>query len=260
MDQYLLSRHRKRVFAILFFFLLFPAPLPSGAEWKGGAGSFPKKNFSFRGIKAAFSGSFNFSQIGEMEEEFLIKKMEARVDSSLRSRFRSYAPMIFKMSRKYHVDPFWAIAIMWVESSFRKNALSPVGARGLMQVMPRTGQYLASKLRAYHYGPPWEREYKEIAHPPINIEMGVFYLSYLLKKYKGSSSCHQWATIAYNMGPGRLRYVKRKGFPIEKRSRYLKKVQKIYLDLLRPFTGEGKYGRTTGSTGVDQSGNSLALL
>ena len=185
--------------------------------------------------------------------------MEQQIPSSLRPRFRHYAPMALEMAQKHKVDPFWAIAIMWVESHFKSDAVSSVGARGLMQVMPRTGGYLADKLVAVNYGPHRKREYAEYTRPHTNIEMGVFYLSYLDKKFQPSRHSPALATIAYNMGPGQLNYLLRKGYPIRKRSRYLKKVRQAYFSLLRPFQG-GHHGKTASSTRVRQSKDTATVF
>lgn len=209
----------------------------------------------FQNVQGVFS-TIDFSKINGMKLERFMGKIEQQLPATLRPRFKNYAPIAFEMSQKYQVDPFWVIAVMWVESHFDINAVSSVGARGLMQVMPKTGSYLASKLTATNYGPHREWEYGDFTRPHTNIEMGVFYLSYLVRKFADDRDKHALATIAYNMGPGRLRYLllRRRGRRIKQRSSYLKKVRLAYFSLLKPFQ-RNSYGTTASSTPIHQSKN-----
>ena len=213
----------------------------------------------FEGIEGVFS-FIDFSRIGrDGGMDSIIKTMERQIPRRLRRNFRHYAPMALEMARKYKVDPFWAVAVMWVESSFRSDAVSPVGARGLMQVMPATGGYLAKKLWNYNYGPHRKGEYDEYTRPSTNVEMGVYYLSYLTKKFDYSKHNYSFATIAYNMGPGQLRYLLRKKFPIRQRSSYLKKVRENYFTLLHPFQSDF-YEKTANSDRVHKSKNRSTIF
>ena len=218
----------------------------------------PVPSVSFKGIQGVFA-PIDFAKIDGMELAPFVNKMEQQIPVSLRSRFRHHAPMALEMAQKHRVDPFWAIAVMWVESHFKSDAVSSVGARGLMQVMPKTGSYLAGKLKAINYGPLRRREYVEYTRPQTNIEMGVFYLSYLARKFASKRDNHALATIAYNMGPGQLQSLLRRKYPIRKRSRYLKKVRKAYFNLLRPFQGD-HHGKTASSTGIRQSKDSATVF
>ena len=84
---------------------------------------------------------------------------------------------------------------MRAETIFRADAISPVGARGLMQVMPRTGRKLASLMGEELHGA------EELLEPEVSIRFGSFYLQRLLKKFKGNVSL---AAAAYNGGPHRV--------------------------------------------------------
>ena len=212
----------------------------------------------FRNIQGVFV-PIDFDKINGMKLESFMGKMQQQLPSSLRSEFQNYAPIAFEMAQKYKVDPFWVIAVMWVESHFDIHATSSVGAKGLMQVMPKTGAYLARKLEAKSYGPYREREHEEFSRPNTNIEMGVFYLSYLVDKFSYHRDKHVLATIAYNVGPGRLKYLissrrGRRARRIKRENLYLKKVRLAYFSLLEPFQSH-PYGRTTSSTQIGQSKN-----
>ena len=72
-----------------------------------------------------------------------------------------------------YVTPALALAVAKVESNFNPNALSIKGARGVMQIMPRTG--------LLEFGVKREDLFK----PEINIRIGVLFLDKLIKKYNG---------------------------------------------------------------------------
>jgi len=138
-------------------------------------------------------------------------------------------PYFSKRSEKYQVDPFWVISVMWVESHFDQFANSSVNAKGLMQVLPLTGLYISKKL-----GRQVSKKhiYKMIHRPQINIELGTAYLKQLLKQFEGD---YTFATVAYNMGPSRVRSRMRKNLPVGEKNNYLTKVKRAYLNLSRPF-------------------------
>jgi soluble lytic murein transglycosylase-like protein len=80
-----------------------------------------------------------------------------------------YDEVILKYSRQYQIDPRLLKAIMAAESEFYRRALSPAGARGLMQVMPSTAEEM---------GVP--REY--LYDPEYNIRAGASYLAHLFER------------------------------------------------------------------------------
>ena len=153
----------------------------------------------------------------------------------MRPRLSPHLPVALRYAEHYALDPFWVLAVMWTESHFQKDVVSSANARGLMQVMPGTALYIGQRL-----GKGMSRKVLlEYAEDPVgNIEFGTYYLSYLLKKFRGN---HSLATVAYNMGPywvlGRLR----SGGPVGVKNMYLDKVNRAYRRLTR------KYRRWAGS-------------
>lgn len=97
-----------------------------------------------------------------------------------------YYPIILKASRKHKVDPHLITAIIMAESGFNPRAVSRVGARGLMQLMPRTARSLGLK---------------DVFNPEKNIEAGVRYFKRLLIRFNGNVSL---ALAAYNAGSRRI--------------------------------------------------------
>ena len=87
-------------------------------------------------------------------------------------------------------------AIVRQESAFATDALSPVGARGLMQLMPATADYMANKLQL-----PFEPA-RLTSDGLYNVTLGRGYLQHLIDDFGGS---YALAIAAYNAGPGRVR-------------------------------------------------------
>ena len=88
------------------------------------------------------------------------------------------------------------LAISRQESEFNPRAVSPAGARGLMQLMPRTARSEAKSLRL-----PYKRS-KLTRDPVYNIRLGAAHLNRLLRAYDGS---YVMAVAAYNAGSSRVR-------------------------------------------------------
>lgn len=111
-------------------------------------------------------------------------------------------------SSQHQLDSNWAQAIMRRESAYAADARSSVGARGLMQLMPKTAQYVAKKQ-----GWQWSG-LKALNQPHVNIQYGVAYLAELHQQF---SSSLPLATAAYNAGPHRVKrwLPKKKALPID---------------------------------------------
>ncbi len=97
-------------------------------------------------------------------------------------------------ARRNALEPSLVLAVMHVESRFYNFAVSPVGAIGLMQVMPATGADLAARLGVDWVGP------QTLFDPTTNVRLGVAYLRELADRYGSLST----ALAAYNWGPGRI--------------------------------------------------------
>jgi hypothetical protein len=84
--------------------------------------------------------------------------------------------------------------IIWVESRFDTRAVSPVGARGLMQLMPGTAKYLGECIQ-------WDGR-KNAFDPKFNIAAGSYYIARLIREFNGNE---ELALAAYNAGPSKVR-------------------------------------------------------
>ena len=106
----------------------------------------------------------------------------------------------------YLVDRALLFALMRQESAFNVRAKSHAGARGLMQLMPRTASFIARDDRIHRS----RREF--LFQPEFNIELGQKYVLYLLTETAISDDL-MLAIAAYNGGPGNLRkWLRRTGF------------------------------------------------
>ncbi len=82
------------------------------------------------------------------------------------------------------------------ESEFNAGAVSPAGARGLMQLMPATARLVASQNKVKYELP------RLTTDPAYNVQLGAAFLNRLIASYEGS---YLMAVAAYNAGPGRVR-------------------------------------------------------
>ncbi len=105
---------------------------------------------------------------------------------------QGYWQSIVAAARRQGVDPYFVVAIIREESQFRPEALSPAGARGVMQVMPSTGEWIArvTGIRDFDRAKLFEAD--------TNITVGTWYLANLMKRFKGDLYL---VSAAYNAGP-----------------------------------------------------------
>lgn len=141
-----------------------------------------------------------------------VQKKKPKELIRIKSIVKSHRPEIgeseaWKVSKAVHdesargnLDPLLILAVIKVESGFRNNAVSPVGARGIMQIMPATGKFLSEKI--FGRNEPETREFSEdyLHDPAFNIKLGVYYLNGLKKRFRSLSL----ALLAYNIGPSRM--------------------------------------------------------
>jgi soluble lytic murein transglycosylase len=92
------------------------------------------------------------------------------------------------------LDPALIAGVIYVESRFRDQT-SHAGAKGLMQLMPDTADYIAHKSGGTQF------VQGDLATPQINIAYGSWYLRYLLDRYHGNEAL---ALAAYNAGEGKV--------------------------------------------------------
>jgi soluble lytic murein transglycosylase-like protein len=120
---------------------------------------------------------------------------------------RRTAEVVLEESARNGIDPALVLAVMHTESGYYNFARSQVGALGLMQIMPATGQMLVREAGLTWTGP------EMLFEPTLNIRLGTRYLAMLHARY-GS-----WkrALAAYNWGPGAIdkRLAEGEGLPVQ---------------------------------------------
>ncbi|MCL2843697.1 MAG: lytic transglycosylase domain-containing protein [Oscillospiraceae bacterium] len=105
-----------------------------------------------------------------------------------------YEALIERYSTENDLDPFLVMGLIQAESSFQSDAVSPVGAAGLMQIMPSTAEWLAELM-----GISYRQE--DLFNPAYNIRMGTFYLRRLINYFGHVDT----ALASYNAGMGNVR-------------------------------------------------------
>jgi soluble lytic murein transglycosylase len=106
------------------------------------------------------------------------------------------AEAIYDEANRYGYDPKFILALIDTESNFFNWAVSKAGAKGLMQIMPEVAQDLAQRM-----GIEWMGD-RTLFNPYLNVKMGVYYLSELLKYFDDDLGT---AVTAYNYGPTYVR-------------------------------------------------------
>ena len=122
-----------------------------------------------------------------------------------RVNINSYYPVTELTSLAKEVPPEFVMAIARQESELNQNVESPVGAQGLMQVMPATAKQVARDLGLPYSFDKLKTDWR------YNATLGVGYLAEMLERYDGSFVL---AAAAYNAGPHRAdRWIKEHGDP-----------------------------------------------
>src|SRR6185369_5961609 len=137
-------------------------------------------------------GTLHFTD-APTDSRFKVFMRDIKKDHKLRTAFKlpgfarnpaEFEPIISSCSRQYGVDSSLVKAVIHAESGYNPSAVSPKGAQGLMQLMPKTAQGL---------------KVADSLNPSDNIRGGVRYLKFLLDTFKGDESL---ALAAYNSGLG----------------------------------------------------------
>ncbi|MFB9135854.1 murein transglycosylase [Vibrio olivae] len=123
--------------------------------------------------------------------------IQAKMWDHLELRFPAAHQWWFNFyGEKTGIDPVTLMSLARQESAFDAKARSPVGARGLMQIMPATAKYTARKYKLSYNGG------EQLFDVGKNIEIGSRYLEGLLKQYDNNRI---FAFAAYNAGPNRVK-------------------------------------------------------
>ncbi len=149
------------------------------------------------------------------------KAIQSLVQKQLKTRYqhltKTITNTIIEEGIRHQLDPLFIMAIIQNESSFKPYARGTSGEIGLMQIMPKTGKWLATKFNM-----KWEGK-KSLRNPTFNIKLGTAYIASLKTRYKSYGRLYM---AAYNMGPRNVKKALRKRvIPRD----YTKAVMKRYL-------------------------------
>jgi len=151
-----------------------------------------------------------------------------------------YKDLVTQYCAEHNVDPFLVTALMRVESRFRPHVVSEKGARGLMQVMPDTGRWVAEELGIDGFDP-------EMLHDPrVNLRIGTWYLASLEREFGGDKVL---VLAAYNAGRGNVRkwldtsrwtgrIEEIESIPFPETREYVRKVLSLYEAYVRVYDGQ----------------------
>lgn len=105
-----------------------------------------------------------------------------------------YAEYVEKYSDEYNLDPLLVLSVIKAESKFKQDSTSSKGAKGLMQIMDSTGQWISTHVEINYFLPHM------LYDPKTNIEMGCWYLNNLIEQFGDVDT----ALAAYNAGSGNV--------------------------------------------------------
>ncbi len=137
-----------------------------------------------------------------------------------------YSEIVESCAREYGVPREMIYAVIKTESDFKEDAVSRVGAKGLMQIIDETNEWIAFRIGE-------DVMAERIFEPTVNIDRGTWLLSYLYDEF----GAWEEALAAYNAGVGRVRGwlddpqissdgVRLDSIPIDETALYVEKVMK----------------------------------
>ncbi|AVU49208.1 MULTISPECIES: murein transglycosylase [Enterobacter cloacae complex] len=109
----------------------------------------------------------------------------------------AYKDLFDRYTSGKDIPQSYAMAIARQESAWNPKVRSPVGASGLMQIMPGTATHTVKMFNIPGYSSP-----SQLLDPETNINIGTSYLQYVYQQFGNNRI---FASAAYNAGPGRVR-------------------------------------------------------
>jgi tetratricopeptide (TPR) repeat protein len=177
-----------------------------GLGWKGDW-SYPRVNITKEAHKQLRDneqeerlrhGLFELSR--GVDEPYRVARLSTGKDGSYKARWhpRAYRAAVEREARLQKVDPIHMWSLMYTESRFRRFVVSPVGARGALQIMPWTATQLARRLGELDGG-SWDTD--TLFDIDTNAHLAGYYVAELLRKFHGQAPM---AYASYNGGPSNV--------------------------------------------------------
>ncbi len=149
--------------------------------------------------------------------------------------------LVDAISRTHGVDSGLVRAVIKTESNFNRWAVSPKGARGLMQLMPETGARLGVR---------------DFFDPQQNVDAGVRHLKFLLDKFDGNLDL---SLAAYNAGENLVERIgKVPAYP--ETQNYVRKIRKLYTRKSAPTASDAQAGSDTASEPIETAINQRPVI
>lgn len=171
-----------------------------------------------------------------------IEDPELQLDAKRAGYPLAHARYVWTHSRDNGIDPYLVLGLMRQESTYNSIARSPVGARGAMQIMPRTGHLLANLKHDQEFTAA------DLNDPIFAVGYGIDYLGMLMERFDG---VYPLAIASYNGGPFNVSsWLKGTGhsmpmdelvehIPFRETRNYVKKVSAGYATYLSLYAPEG---------------------
>ena len=150
------------------------------------------------GILATFTLVAASDNEGKGKQEItqeVVRYLKHKKIRTSEDKLRVIADTVYEEARDYEIDYRLVLAVMKVESNFKHDAVSPKGARGLLQIKPSLAKHVSKDAGVTIKGAGCLNE------PEKNIKIGVNHLSWLMDKFENVKS----ALHAYNVGPARVK-------------------------------------------------------
>ena len=153
---------------------------------------------------------------------------------------KPYVEKAIQESSQYNLSPYLVMGLMRQESAFNKRVVSSANAIGLMQLLPTTATRVARSMRTEL------PDRNDLKKPAVNIQLGVKYLSGLLRNFEdniifalasynaGPSKVRQWMEVRSDLKP--LEFME--SIPYKETRNYVKKVLRNYV-IYKTLYGEG---------------------
>jgi hypothetical protein len=166
-------------------------------------GPMPEKSapsYTFNESSTSLMVKYPLYRINQISKDKFHSIVLNTLDPKDQENLKLNLPKILNVCEEYQLDPFWVLSIVMVESRFKTDVTSHKNARGLMQLRPDTAEHIYALMNKSNDANYAENEsLYEVDH---NLELGAFYLKKLLQNFRMD---FKHATIAYNVGPNRLK-------------------------------------------------------